>query len=64
MNGERKRKRAFAAAGDTEEVETEFSLAALEKAEEGLLRKLKTGQAQHLGLDLSVKAASLLVSDL
>lgn len=63
MNGERKRKRAFAAAGATEEVETEFSLAAVGKARESLLRKLKTGQAQCLGLDLSVKAA-LLVSNL
>lgn len=68
MNGETKRKRAFAAAGVTEEVETEFCLAAAGKAGEGLLRKLKmeinSGQAQYLGLNLSVKAASLLVSDL
>lgn len=68
MNGKRKRKRGFAAAGATEEVKTEFSLAVAEKAGKGLLRKLKmeinTGQAQHLGLSLSVKAASLLVSDL
>lgn len=64
MNDERKRKRAFAASGATEEVETEFSLAAAGKAGEGLLRKLKIGQAQCLGLDLSVKAARLLMSDL
>lgn len=68
MNGETKRRRAFAAAGSTEEVETEFCLAVAGKAGEGLLRKLKmeinSGQAQYLGLNLSVKAASLLVSDL
>lgn len=45
MNGDRKRKRAFAAAGATEEVETGFALVTAGRAGEALLRKLKIGQA-------------------
>lgn len=39
MNGERKRKRAFAATGATEEVKTDFSLVRAGKAGEALLRE-------------------------
>lgn len=64
MNGERKRKKAFAATGATEEVKTDFSLVRAGKAGEALLRKQKIGQAQCFGLDPSVKAARLLVLNL
>lgn len=39
MNGERKTKRAFAAAGATEEAETDLSLVTAGKAGEALMRK-------------------------
>lgn len=64
MNGDRKTKRAFAAAGATEEVETGFALVTAGRAGEALLRKLKIGQTWCFGLDPSVKAASLVVSNL